>query len=51
LIKAQLSVIEEKQQQQQLLCRPEHQEEEDPMTVFLYALKAPETKRRWPRRY
>jgi integrase len=31
-----LSVIEEEQQ--------------DPMTVFLYALKAPETKRQWPRR-
>jgi hypothetical protein len=26
------------------------EEYQDPMTVFLYALKAPETKRQWPRR-
>ena len=26
------------------------EEQQDPMTVFLYALKAPETKRQWPRR-
>jgi hypothetical protein len=32
-----LAVIEEVQQQ-------------DPMTIFLYALKAPETRRQWPRR-
>jgi hypothetical protein len=32
-----LAVIEEAQQQ-------------DPMTIFLYALKAPETRRQWPRR-
>jgi hypothetical protein len=27
---------------------PEH--EQDPMIVFMYALKAPETRRQWPRR-
>jgi hypothetical protein len=29
-----------------------HQQEEyqDPLSVFIYALKAPETKRQWPRR-
>ncbi|MFY9872310.1 MAG: hypothetical protein WAK17_21585, partial [Candidatus Nitrosopolaris sp.] len=25
-------------------------EEQDPLTNFMYALKAPETKRQWPRR-
>jgi hypothetical protein len=36
-----LSVVEEKQQQQSQA----EQQEEDPLAVFLYALKAPETKR------
>jgi hypothetical protein len=35
-----LSVIEEKQQFYQT-----EQQEEDPLAVFLYALKAPETKK------
>jgi hypothetical protein len=26
------------------------EQRQDPMTVFLYALKAPETKRQWPGR-
>ena len=26
------------------------QEQEDPMASFMYALRAPETKRQWPRR-
>ena len=36
--------MEEKQQQQ------EQEEYQDPLSVFMYALKAPETKRQWPRR-
>jgi hypothetical protein len=27
------------------------EEERDPMTVFVYALKAPETRRQYPRRF
>ena len=44
-----MSVIENRQQQQQQQCQTE-QQEEDPMAVFLYALKAAETKRQWPNR-
>jgi hypothetical protein len=40
-----LSAIEEKQQFYQT-----QQQEEDPLAVFIYALKATETKRQWPRR-
>src|SRR5919198_6711362 len=43
-MKNNLAVIEQKQQQQ------EQEEYQDPLSVFLYALKAPETKRQWPRR-
>jgi hypothetical protein len=35
-----LALIEEEQQQQN----------EDPMLAFTYALRAPETKRQWPKR-
>ena len=43
-----MAVIEEEQQLQQR-SQLERQEE-DALAVFLYALKAPETKRQWPRR-
>jgi hypothetical protein len=39
-----LAVIAEEQHQRQ------QEEYEDPLSVFIYALKAPETKRQWPRR-
>jgi hypothetical protein len=47
-----LSVIEEEQgeqgEQQQYYQREHQNQEDNPMAVFLYALKAPETKRQWP---
>jgi hypothetical protein len=39
-----LAVIAEEQHQRQ------QEEYQDPLSVFIYALKAPETKRQWPRR-
>ncbi|MFL6497832.1 MAG: hypothetical protein ACJ70U_03920 [Nitrososphaera sp.] len=39
-----LALIAEEQQQLQ------QEEYQDPLSVFIYALKAPETKRQWPRR-
>jgi len=38
-----LAVIEEEQQQEQ------EDECQDPLSIFMYALKAPETRRQWPR--
>ena len=29
----------------------EQEEEEDPMTIFMYALKAPDTRRQYPQRF
>ena len=40
-----LAVIADEQQNQQ-----EQEEYQDPLSVFIYALRAPETKRQWPRR-
>jgi hypothetical protein len=39
-----LAVIAEEQHQRK------QEEYQDPLSVFIYALKAPETKRQWPRR-
>jgi hypothetical protein len=39
-----LAVIAEEQHQRQ------QEEYQDPLSFFIYALKAPETKRQWPRR-
>jgi hypothetical protein len=39
-----LAVIEEEQHQEQ------EDECQDPLSIFMYALKAPETRRQWPRR-
>jgi len=40
-----LAVIADEEQQHQ-----EQQGYQDPLSVFIYALKAPETRRQWPRR-
>jgi hypothetical protein len=36
-----LSVTQEEEEE-------EEEQQQDPMTMFLYALKAPETRRQWP---
>jgi hypothetical protein len=38
------------QKEEQTLEQQKREEDEDPLAFFMYALKAPETKRQWPRR-
>jgi hypothetical protein len=40
----------QQQEKQQEEDKQEHHEIQDPLTAFMYGLKAPETKRQWPRR-